>query len=125
MAGTKKRQRSSPKSGSVGIKVRLPSDMLADLDRWRQDLGKRLHKGPDNRPEAIRAILERHFEGARSRGLRGRAAEDLAARAINDLGDSTASEDERSKRKGRLLKGPREFRAIREDQPKSSRRKRT
>jgi hypothetical protein len=108
--------------------------MVADLDRWRHDLAKRLRKEPDSRPEAIRAILEGHFEGARSLGLREdarraqetkQAARHMAGQVIDDLADPAASVDERAKRKRRLLKGPGEFREIRGDQPAPSRPKRS
>jgi hypothetical protein len=64
MTGTEKTK------GATPIAVNLREDTLADLDRWRNDLAKRLGRTPDSRSEAIRAILEGHCEDARSRGLR-------------------------------------------------------
>jgi hypothetical protein len=142
----KKKKRGRPSvSGKPGVQsmligVRLPPDMVADLDRWRSDLAKRLGEEPNSRPEAIRAILEGHFQGARSRVLRDdatanrtgkrtgqesrRAATDMAAKVIDDLTDPSASVDDRDKRKRRLLKGPQEFRDLQRDAPTSTKRKR-
>lgn len=48
-----------------------------------------------------------------------RKAADLAAREIDRLGDRTASSEERAQRKRHLIKGPREFRDVRGDLPKT------
>ena len=49
-------------------------------------------------------------------------ATDMAGKQIDRLGDASATVEERQSRKRRLLKGPKEFRDIREqalaDQPK-------
>jgi hypothetical protein len=50
-----------------------------------------------------------------------RKAADLAAREIDRLGDRAATSEERAKRKRRLIKGPREFRHLRGDLPKTKR----
>jgi hypothetical protein len=50
-------------------------------------------------------------------GRRRKAAE-LAGRAIDALGDQSATVEERAHRKRHLIKGPREFRDVRCDQPK-------
>lgn len=42
----------------------------------------------------------------------------MASREIDRLGDRTATEEDRASRKRRLIKGPKEFRDIRDDQPK-------
>lgn len=48
-----------------------------------------------------------------------RKAADMAEREVDRLGDPTASVEERASRKRRLVKGPREFRDMREDLPKT------
>jgi hypothetical protein len=68
-----------PRIGSVGVMVRLPPDQLADLDRWIVDIGRRMRAKPSGRPEAIRDILQNHFETqrqhwAREDALKGRSA---------------------------------------------------
>jgi hypothetical protein len=109
---------------SVLIGVRLPPNLLADLDRWRIELARRAGGNPEGRPEAIRAILEGHFEGARSRELRENArsktmnnsigeSAKLAGRAIDRVDDQAASSGERAKRKRRLIRGPEEFTDVR------------
>lgn len=55
----------------------------------------------------------------RQRSQREAAA--MAGREIDRLGDRAASSDERAQRKRRLIKGPREFRDLRGDQPKTKR----
>ena len=53
-------------------------------------------------------------------GSRRKAAE-LAGRAVDALGDQTATVEERAHRKRHLIKGPREFREVRGDQPQTKR----
>jgi hypothetical protein len=48
-----------------------------------------------------------------------RKAADMAGHEVDRLGDPTASVEERASRKRRLVKGPREFRDMREDLPKT------
>jgi hypothetical protein len=48
-------------------------------------------------------------------------ARDLADQQIDKLSDQSASAEERQARKQRLVKGPREFRDIRDDLPKPKR----
>jgi hypothetical protein len=45
----------------------------------------------------------------------------MAAEQIDKLADASAPEEERHARKRRLIKGPKEFREIRGDQPKPKR----
>lgn len=105
--------------------VRLPPDQLADLDRWIRDIARRLQAKPTGRPEAIRDILQNHFETQRrhwgredvqqTKELEKRdKSAGMAGRTIDVLEDQAASLAERAKRKRRLLKGPQEFREMRE-----------
>ena len=48
-----------------------------------------------------------------------RKAADMAGREVDRLGDPSATSEERAQRKRRLIKGPREFRAMRGDLPKT------
>jgi hypothetical protein len=48
-----------------------------------------------------------------------RKAAKMAGREIDRLGDEAATREERAKRKRRLIKGPREFRDLRGDLPKT------
>jgi hypothetical protein len=48
-----------------------------------------------------------------------RKAAEMAGREVDRLGDPTATSEERAQRKRRLIKGPREFRDMRGDVPKT------
>jgi len=88
------------------------------LDAWIAD-----QESSPSRPEAIRRVLEQALPTASlsrlaKSGSRRKAAE-LAGQAIDSLGDQTTTDEERARRKRRLIKGPREFREVRGDQPKA------
>jgi hypothetical protein len=113
----KKRGRGRPKVGAVPVMVRLLPEQAASLDDWRD---KQIDR--PGRPEAIRRLIAQAFAIAApsapaKSGSRRKAAE-LAGRAIDALGDQTATVEERAHRKRRLIKGPREFRDVRGGQPK-------
>src|SRR5580692_1255824 len=98
------------------VGVRLPREMIEQIDEWSKQ------SGAETRSEAIRRLVELGL--ARTRPMprwspkAASKASDLAARQIDRLGDSSATDEERHARKRRLLKGPREFRDIRGDLPK-------
>jgi hypothetical protein len=75
-------------------------------------------KDRPSRPEAIRRLIERAPAGSpsgqRSPKARSRAQE-LASAQVDKLADQSATHDERQQRKRRLLKGPGEFRDIRDE----------
>jgi hypothetical protein len=48
-----------------------------------------------------------------------RKAAEMASREIDRFGDKAATSEERAQRKRSLIKGPREFRDMREDLPKT------
>ena len=110
--------------------VRLPPTDLADLDRWIRDISRRMQSKRTGRPEAIRDILQNHFETQRrhwaredvqkTKGLEGRTqSAGMAGRTIDALADQSATAEDQAKRKRRLLKGPQEFREMREGSSKS------
>jgi hypothetical protein len=51
--------------------------------------------------------------------LHAARASELAAKTIDKIGDPTADPEEHAQRRGRLTKGPEEFREVRVDRPKS------
>jgi hypothetical protein len=57
-------------------------------------------------------------KSASRKGSQRKAAE-MAGREVDHLGDQTATSDERAQRKRRLIRGPQEFRDMREDLPKT------
>jgi hypothetical protein len=131
ISGTKKR-RQRPEVGSVGIMLHLPPDLLADLDRWIQDIARRMRAEPTGRPEAIRDILQNHVDTqrqhredvqrAKSRANKRAQSAEIAGRTVDEIADQSAAIEDRAQRKGHLLKGPEEFRAIRRDSLKPRKR---
>jgi metal-responsive CopG/Arc/MetJ family transcriptional regulator len=101
------------------VEVRLGASILKTLDKWR-----RKQRDLPSRAVAIRLLVERGLAGnttiARqlSKGSRRKAVE-MASREIDRPGDQTVTNAERTRRKRRLIKGPREFREIRADRPKT------
>jgi hypothetical protein len=91
---------------------------MQSVDEWiaRQDVKL-------DRPEAIRRLVEMSLKSdsapkpARNVARSSRAAE-LAAKAIDKLGDPAASTEEHDERRRHLTKGPPEFREDRVDRPK-------
>jgi hypothetical protein len=101
------------------IEVYLGASLLRILDGWR----RKQHDSP-SREVAIQRLVKRGLvAGARirrrPRKASGRKAAELASREIDRLGDQSASNEERTRRKRRLIKGPQEFRDVRTDLPKS------
>jgi hypothetical protein len=129
LSGIKKKM-GRPPVGSTPVMVRLPPDQLADLDRWIRDIARRLDAAPTGRPEAIRDILQNHFDTQRQHwgredvqkvkpsGTRDKSA-GMAGRTIDAMADRTAPAEDRAKRKRRLLKGPKEFRDMRDASSRS------
>ena len=63
-----------------------------------------------NKPKARKGAVRKRSQ---------RKAAKMAGREIDRLGDQAATSEERAKRKRRLIKGPREFRDLRGDLPKT------
>jgi hypothetical protein len=118
----RKRPGPAPTGKGQQIVVRMQPAPLAVLDSWIKK-----QQVPDlSRPEAIRRLVELGLTvKAPARPVskpdrRLRAAE-LAAKAIDKIGDPAAHPEERAQRQRRLTKGPEEFREVRVDRPKSKR----
>jgi len=99
------------------FQMRASDEFLRSIDRWR-----RKQKDQPARAEAIRRLVEQALAAAApsgpvKAGSRRKAAE-LAGRAIDTLGDQTATVEERAHRKRRLIKGPHEFRDVGDEQRK-------
>jgi hypothetical protein len=99
------------------IGVRIQPALMQALDGWIADRGLGF-----TRPEAIRRLVEHALGDSASvrpaSGKQQTKAAGLAGRTVDQLGDQTATGEERAQRKRRLIKGPREFREMRADQPK-------
>ena len=115
---TKKRGR--PKTTGKGelIGVRILPPLLKELDAW---IGRQ--EPSLSRPEAIRRFLERGLARSSDRPAAGKRkaqkASDLADRAVEQIVDKSMPPEEQQRRKRALIKGPKEFREIREDLPKT------
>lgn len=114
-----KKKRGPPATGQgVQIQVRIQSDRLVVLDAWisRQ-------KEPLTRPEAVRRLVDQALEGKSALGAPNKKAaheaSKLASREIEGLADKSAPAEEQDRRKRRLVHGPKEFRGLRSDQPKT------
>jgi hypothetical protein len=100
------------KASPTTVAVRCPAELLIKLDGWR-----RAQADVPTRAIAIRRLAEHVLADTSTTRQRSRAstrkAAEMAASAIGDLGDQTASSEERAHRKRRLIKGPQEFRGLR------------
>jgi len=114
-----KKKRGPPPTGQgIQIQVRIQPDKLAQLDEWIA-----AQKDRPSRPEAIRRIVEgvvaQSVHPKPSTKRKDQKASDLADRAAEHLVDKSLPAEEQQRRKGSLIKGPKEFRNIREDSPKT------
>ena len=106
----------APKSGDVAITVRPSRSLLRRIDGWIRSQDKAV-----SRAEAILHLAERGLESAAipsTGGESGRSAKQaagLASDMIDCLGDQSATREDREQRKRRLVKGPSEFREMREE----------
>jgi Ribbon-helix-helix protein, copG family len=96
------------------VHVRCSDEILATLDAWR-----RRQADLPSRSEAIRRLVEEAFKherpwraGPHKGAWTARA---MAAKELDRLGDTSATEEERQNRKRRILKGPPEFREMRKE----------
>jgi hypothetical protein len=98
----------------------MPPDELANLDNW---ISKQ--RTQQTRPEAIRRLVElaiaHSSHPARPSKQKARKASDLADRTADRLVDKSMPLEEKQRRKRALIKGPKEFRDVREDLPKPKR----
>jgi ABC-type taurine transport system substrate-binding protein len=96
------------------IGVRIQPSLMQNLDVWiaKQEVAV-------SRPEAIRRLVEQALASFTKRHSRREAARKLAARAIEGLANKSLPTAEQEERKRKLIRGPREFRDIRRDQPKT------
>jgi hypothetical protein len=114
----KKKRIGRPPVGAILIGVRVPPAGVAQLDGWIKK-----HAPELSRPEAIRRLVELGLtvKTSTKQGSPARAhrAKQLAAQAINKMGDPTAHPEEQAERRRKLTKGPEEFREVRVDRPKA------
>jgi hypothetical protein len=94
------------------FQMRVSDKFLRSIDAWR-----RKQDDKPSRAEAIRRLVEQALGSSTETRPIGARAQDKAAELASDeidrLGDAAASGEERTQRKRRLIKGPREFRELR------------
>jgi hypothetical protein len=115
---TRKKQR-GPRAASerAPIGAPLPSGLLARVDRWAAS-----QQDDPSRPEAIRRLVELGLAVTQRAGAhtrRATKAAELASQEIDRLSDPSATDEERQLRKRRLIKGPKEFRDLPRNRPKT------
>ena len=112
ISGARKSRRGRPRIDAVPVNTRFPPEDLERLDAWRAK-----QADPPGRPEAIRRLVERALvaepSAPRARSKGAPKAAEMASREINKLDDKSATDEERTTRKRRLISGPKEFRGIR------------
>jgi hypothetical protein len=103
------------------FEVHVGTSILTALDEWRHR-----QRNPPSREVAIRLLVERGLADSTTtaarqlrKGGRSRKAAEMASREIDRLGDQSVTNEERTRRKRRVIKGPREFRDIRANRPKT------
>jgi Ribbon-helix-helix protein, copG family len=115
----KKKKRGAPAAGGATlIGLRLEPALLARVDRWAAS-----QKDGPSRSEAIRRLVELGLTLAQRAGVRRRKAvqaAEMASEEIDRLGDPSATDEERQRRKRRLLKGPKEFQDLRRNRRKAN-----
>jgi hypothetical protein len=111
--GIKKKRRRSKTTGSgIQIGVRWQSADLDTIDTWR----KRQEDQPSR--AAIRRLVQLALT-TRTPKRKAQKASELATRTVERIVDKSMPAEEQERRKRALIKGPKEFRDIREDQPKT------
>jgi hypothetical protein len=111
----KPKKRGRPATGKDPlVGARLPPEMIVQLDTWanRESVG---------RSEAMRCLLERALASESRKdpaAAEAQKASELADRAAEKIVDKSMPAEEQQRRKRALIKGPKEFREVREDLPK-------
>lgn len=112
------KKRGRPATGRDPVSaVRFPTETICRIDAWAAK-----QEDEPGRSEAIRRLVElgltvKTRPNRSSEGQKARAKE-LASTAIDKMAGTDASADDKASRKGRLIKGPEEFREMRVDRPK-------
>jgi hypothetical protein len=113
-----KRGRPSTGGRDPFIGIRLPEDLLDEIEAWSAEHEAASRSGAIRRLVEIALKVETPSKPARSTPNKVRAAE-LAAKTIEKIIDPAAPPEERDRRRRRLTKGPLEFREDRVDLPKA------
>ena len=118
-AAASRKKRGRPATGRDPVTaIRLSTGMRKKVDAWAAGQSDK-----PGRSEAIRRLVGLGLEylppaPPRARKKTSAKASEMAGSMIDWLSDKSAPPDERARRKRRLVKGPEEFRDIRNDLPK-------
>jgi metal-responsive CopG/Arc/MetJ family transcriptional regulator len=113
----KPKKRGRPPTGGRDpfVGIRLPADTILAVDQWAKD-------NAISRSAAIRQLLEQGLatrsQKKPAKERKAQKASELANRAADRLVDKSMPVEEQQRRKRTVIKGPKEFRDIREDLPK-------
>ena len=115
-----RKRRGRPATGTAPlVGVRMTEEFQDTIKAWA-------NKQSDHPPlaTAIRRLVElgltvRATKPKQAPQARANRAKELATHAIDKMGDSAASTEERDERRRRLTKGPPEFREVRVDRPRT------
>ena len=114
----KRRGRPSTTGITPMVGVRVPPEMRKRIERWAKQEGDEPALAV-----AIRRLVELGLAGSQPRKRTSpkaaAKASDMVAKRIDKLADPSMPKEERRARKRRLIKGPREFREMRGDLPKT------
>jgi hypothetical protein len=118
------RKPQSQRPAKPGRAIRLSNDLIERIDAWA-----RQQKDNPGRSEAVSQLLNKALRSRPAQTRRSAKkpdrkssrdrAKDLASDVIDRLGDQDATSETRESRKGRLMKGPEEFRKLRRDRSES------
>ena len=117
-AKSKKKGRPATGTDSL-VGVRLPDEMIRQVDAWakREDIA--------SRSEAIRRLVHQSLTASQQprRGSHKGAskASEWAGQEVDRVADQSLPAEEQERRKRRLTRGPKEFRAMRDDLAKPKR----
>jgi Arc/MetJ-type ribon-helix-helix transcriptional regulator len=114
------KKRGRPATGrQPAVTVRLPVSLISAIDRWGA-------RNSFSRSEAIRKLLEQvptlSQENRSTNEHKARKAAEMAARTVESVESQSVPAEEQARRKRALIRGPKEFRDIREDLPKPEKR---
>ena len=110
----KPKKRGRPATGRAPfVGIRLPSELIQAVDTWAD------RNDTPSRSEAIRRLVElglAAFPSNRTHSPKAHAKSvEMAHETLDRHADQTATPEEQARRKRRLMKGPKEFRGIRQD----------
>ncbi len=98
------------------VGIRLSPDKRKAVEAWAKTALDKPYLS-----EAVRRLMELGLASARrsvARIKKAREASEMAGQEIDRLDDPLATDEERQRRKQKLIKGPKEFRDIRRNHPK-------